>query len=117
MLLIQSSPGTALNPLDEAQLATLSKGVMEGGDLCKIVTKVIILNFNFFIPVLVFSLLFYNFFYFLLFFSSLFFFDCVCIEAVICNLQDYERSLLGSICLTPPLPLPLLKKRKFKGEH
>ena len=47
MLLIQSSPGTALNPLDEAQLATLSKGVMEGGDLCKIVTKVIILNFNF----------------------------------------------------------------------
>ena len=69
MLLIQSSPGTALNTLDEAQLATLSKGVMEGGDLCKIVTKVIILNFIF--------LFLYLFFLCYFIFFSFFFYFCL----------------------------------------
>ena len=32
MLFIKYSPGTALNTLDEAQLATLLEGVMEGRD-------------------------------------------------------------------------------------
>ena len=69
MLLIQFSPGTALNTLDEAQLATLSKGKMEGGDLCNLVTKVIILNFNSY------SCICFFFFYFIIF--SFFFYFCL----------------------------------------